>query len=82
MLSWENLKFLNIRNANFWHSGGLFAYLQMSSLQNFKDFLVTPPLNTICFLLIPPFKPYFFNPPPPTDPNNPPYRVKNELSLG
>ena len=24
---------------------------------------MTPPLNTICFLFIPPFKPYFFNPP-------------------
>ena len=25
MLPWENLKFLNVRNANFWHSGGLFV---------------------------------------------------------
>ena len=45
MLPWENLNFLNVRNAGFWHSGRLFPLLQMPSLQNWKDFLGDPPLQ-------------------------------------
>ena len=33
-----------IRNAGFWHSGWLFALLEMSSLQNLKEFFGWPPL--------------------------------------
>ena len=38
MLPQENLNFLNVRNAGFWHSGRLFALSQMLSLKNLKDF--------------------------------------------
>ena len=34
----ENLNFLNITNAGFWHSGRLFALSQVLSLQNLKEF--------------------------------------------
>ena len=34
----ENLNFLNITNAGFWHYGWLFALSQMLSLQNLKEF--------------------------------------------
>ena len=47
MFPWENLDFLNVRDAGFWHSGRPFALLKMPSLQNLKDFLVTPPLNPL-----------------------------------
>ena len=33
-----------IRNAGFWHSGWLFALLEMPSLQNLKEFFGWPPL--------------------------------------
>ena len=33
-----------IRNAGFWHSGWLFALLQMPSLQNLKEFFGWSPL--------------------------------------
>ena len=35
MLPWENLNFLNVRNAVFWHSGRLFALLELPSLEAF-----------------------------------------------
>ena len=38
MLPQENLNFLNVRSAGFWHSGRLFALSQMlSSMKNLKD---------------------------------------------
>lgn len=36
-------------DTGFWHCGRLFAQLQMPSLQNLKEFLVTPPLHPIFF---------------------------------
>ena len=54
MLPRENLKFLNVRNAGFWHPGRLFALLQMQSLENLKDFLGAPPLNPLVFSFDPP----------------------------
>ena len=57
----ENLNFLNITNAGFWHSGWLFALSQMLSLQNLKEFFWWPPLFTQSFLPAPrPLKPYFW----------------------
>ena len=41
-------------DTGFWHCGRLFAQLQMPSLQNLKEFLVTPP----------PFYTQYFSPPP------------------
>ena len=70
MLPRENLKFLNVRNAGFWHPSRLFALLQMQSLENLKDFFGAPPLNPLVFPLDPPppFKAIFlsclFMPPP------------------
>ena len=64
MLPWENLNFLNVRNAGFWHSGRLFPLLQMPSLQNLKDFLGDPPLQPIIFSFDPPLKPFSFHAPP------------------
>lgn len=40
-------------DTGFWHCGWLFAQLQMPSLQNLKEFLVTPPFYT-----------QYFSPPP------------------
>ena len=42
MLPRENLKFLNVRNTGFGYSGGLFASLQMPSMQNLKKCLCDP----------------------------------------
>lgn len=36
-------------DTGLWHCGRLFAQLQMPSLQNLKEFLVTPPLHPILF---------------------------------
>ena len=36
-------------DTGFWHCGRLFAQLQMPSLQNLKEFLVTPALHPILF---------------------------------
>ena len=44
MLPSENLNFLNVRNAGFWHSDRLFALLQMQALQNLKGFWGVTPL--------------------------------------
>ena len=51
-----------IRNAGFWHSGWLFALLEMPSITaKFEGTLwVASPLNPMFFLLTPPLKPYFF----------------------
>ena len=49
MLPRENLKFLNVRNAGFWHPGRLFALLQMQSLENLKDFFGCPPFKPTRF---------------------------------
>lgn len=38
-------------DTGFWHCGRLFAQLQMPSLQNLKEFLVTPPFTPNIFLL-------------------------------
>ena len=38
LASQGNLIFLNIRYASFWHSGRLFALLQMPSLRNLMEF--------------------------------------------
>ena len=38
LASQGNLFFLNIRYFSFWHSGRLFASLQMPSLQNLMEF--------------------------------------------
>ena len=58
MLPPENLNSLNVRNAAFWHSGRLFALLQMLALQNLKVFLGgDPPLSPPFFLLTSPLKP-------------------------
>ena len=43
-------------DTGFWHCGRLFAQLQMPSLQNLKEFLVTPPFTPNIFLLPPPHK--------------------------
>ena len=40
-------------DTGFWHCGRLFAQLQMPSLQNLKEFLVTPPFTPNIFLLPP-----------------------------
>ena len=58
MLPPENLNFLNVRNAGFWHSDRLFALLQMLALQNLKGFLGGDPLlSPPFFLLTSPLKP-------------------------
>lgn len=41
-------------DTGFWHCGRLFAQLQMPSLQNLKEFLVTPPPFTPNIFLLPP----------------------------
>ena len=41
--------FFNVRNAGFWHSGWLFALLQMPSLQNLNSF--EPSLQPYCIFL-------------------------------
>ena len=62
--------FLNVRKAVFWHSGWLFALLQMPSLQNLNSF--DPPFKAI-FLCLPQ--------PPTPNPTSPAYLIKNERSL-
>lgn len=57
-------------DTGFWHCGGLFAQLQMPSLQNLKEFLVTPLLHPI-FFSSPPMKPFFFHGSP-LNPTSPP----------
>ena len=56
MLLRENLNFLDVRNAGFWHSGRLFTLLQMPSLQNFKNFFgdrpFKPPTMFFMFFLM------------------------------
>lgn len=47
-------------DTGFWHCGRLFAQLQMPSLQNLKEFLVTPLLHPI-FFSSPPHKAIFFH---------------------
>ena len=78
MLPPENLNFLNVRNAGFWHSGRLFTLLQMPSLQNFKNFVGDPPFKPTVFFFTPPppLKRYFFFRDPP-----PKKKIKNERSL-
>ena len=48
-------------DTGFWHCGRLFAQLQMPSLQNLKEFLVTPPFTPNIFLLPPPPLCHFFS---------------------
>ena len=45
----RNLIFMNIRHAGFWHSGKLFALLQMPSLQHLKEFFDGHPLHPELF---------------------------------
>ena len=69
-------------DTGFWHCGRLSAQLQMPSLQNLKEFLVTPPFtpNIFSYPLPPPIKPFFSW--LPLNPTNPPsYLIKNEQSL-
>lgn len=47
-------------DTGFWHCGRLFAQFQMPSLQNLKEFLVTPLLHPI-FFSSPPMKSFFFH---------------------
>ena len=47
-------------DTGFWHCGRLFAQLQMPSLQNLKEFLVTPLVHPIFFSSPPPHKAIFF----------------------
>ena len=80
MVPRKNLNFLNVRHSGFWHSGRLFALLQMPSLQNLKEFFNDPPLKPIFFfLLIHPLKPIFSCPPPllkSRQPHHPPHLIK------
>ena len=69
MLPWENLNFLNVRSAVFWHSGRLFELLQMPSLEAF--FWCPPPLKRNIFFFWPPS-------PPPSNPTSfPTWQKKN-----
>ena len=43
MVPRKNLNFLNVRHSGFWHSGRLFALLQMPSVENLKEFFSCPP---------------------------------------
>lgn len=57
-------------DTGFWHCGRLSAQLQMPSLQNLKEFLVTPPFTPNIFSYPPPIKPFFSW--LPLNPTNPP----------
>ena len=60
-----------IRNAGFWHSGWLFALLQMPSLQNLKEFLGGLPFKPNVFSFDSPIKAIFFLTGPPEIPPAP-----------
>ena len=49
-----------IRNTGFWHSGWLFALLQMLSMQNVKEFFWWPPLKSNVFSIDSPFNTMHF----------------------
>ena len=71
-----------VRNAGFWHSGRLFALLQMPSLQNLKKCLGSPPFKPNIFSFDPPHV-FFPWPPVKSHQQTPPphYLIINERSL-